>query len=218
MEVPEGRAGLDELHLDVYDSGAGLWNPDHGDVAAPDGWEFLPCGDPYLTRTVKAAGAYWVSWRPRGRGRGHRRLLGLWAPAGTIAAARSAAAATEAKRATARVRGAASRERQDSPSGRSGRVAHTSVTTTRTTRITWQSSRWTTPTSTAGSSPMRRSSSTHSSSDTARGVDGRQAQAAFGTFANRGTGGGSYSSAFRAGHVMQPHASSHTHRPVALRT
>lgn len=44
------------------------------------------------------------------------------------------------------------------------------------------------------------------------------AQAAVETLANRGTGGGSYSSALRAGHVMQPQASSHTQSPVALRT
>lgn len=32
----------DELlaeHLDVYDTRTGLWNPDHGDIEIPDGWE-----------------------------------------------------------------------------------------------------------------------------------------------------------------------------------
>ena len=41
----------------------------HGDVEIPDDWEYLPSGDAFLTRTVKAAGVYWLSWRPRSRTR-----------------------------------------------------------------------------------------------------------------------------------------------------
>ena len=107
--VTEARP--DELNLDVYDHGEGLWNPDHGELAAPDGWEFLPSGDAFLTRRVKAGGAFWVVYRPRGRNRPHRRLLGLWAPADTIAVAREAAAATVERRARARESGAAYRAR-----------------------------------------------------------------------------------------------------------
>jgi hypothetical protein len=107
--VTEARP--DELNLDVYDNGNGLWNPDHGELEAPDGWEFLPSGDAFLTRRVKASGAFWVVYRPRGRNRPHRRLLGLWAPADTIAAAREAAAATGERRARARESGAAYRAR-----------------------------------------------------------------------------------------------------------
>ena len=29
------------LHLDVYDTRSGLWNPEHGAIQIPDGWEFL---------------------------------------------------------------------------------------------------------------------------------------------------------------------------------
>lgn len=41
-------------HLDVYDTKTGLWSPDHGDVAIPDGWELLPSGDAFMSRRVKA--------------------------------------------------------------------------------------------------------------------------------------------------------------------
>lgn len=42
-------------HLDVYDTRAGPWNPDHGDIEIPEDWELLPTGDAFVTRTVKAA-------------------------------------------------------------------------------------------------------------------------------------------------------------------
>ena len=93
---------LSEEHLDVYDRGSGPWNPDHGEVDIPSDWDFLPTGDAFVTRTVKAAGSYWLAWRPRSRNRPHRRLEGLWAPAETIAAARRSAAETDAKRAAVR--------------------------------------------------------------------------------------------------------------------
>ena len=54
-----------EEHLDVYESRDGWWNPDHGDIETPPGWELLPRGDTFLTRRVKAAGPYWLAWSPR---------------------------------------------------------------------------------------------------------------------------------------------------------
>ena len=90
---------LTRLHLDVYDTRRGRWNPDHGQVEIPDGWEFLPSGDAFVTRRVKAAGEYWVAWRPRGRNRPHCRRLGLWAPGEAIEAAGPEAAETEEERA-----------------------------------------------------------------------------------------------------------------------
>jgi hypothetical protein len=47
------------LNLDVYDTKEGLWNPEHGSLDLPEGWEFLPTGDTFVTRRVKAAGVYW---------------------------------------------------------------------------------------------------------------------------------------------------------------
>jgi Uncharacterized conserved protein (DUF2293) len=93
---------LHVLNLDVYDTKDGLWNPDHGSVELPEDWEFLPAGDTFVTRRVKAAGAYWNAWRPRGRNRQHRRKLGLFAPTGAIEAARADADATTTRRARQR--------------------------------------------------------------------------------------------------------------------
>lgn len=100
-------------HLDVYDRGSGPWNPEHGEVDVPEGWEFLPSGDAFVTRRVKAAGRYWVAWRPRSRTVPHRRLEGLWAPAEAIAAAQRAAEDSQARRAVTRETSARSRERAE---------------------------------------------------------------------------------------------------------
>lgn len=113
-ETPsEQVVDVSALVLDVYDSRDGWWNPEHGDVELPAEWAFLPTGDAFVTRRVKAAGLFWPAWAPRTRGRRHRRLLGLWAPASTIAAAQRSAAETEAVRAVRREAGAKARDRQE---------------------------------------------------------------------------------------------------------
>jgi hypothetical protein len=112
-ETPPDSEALASRHLDVYATKNGQWNPEHGDIEIPAGWEFLPSGDAFLTRTVKAAGAYWLSWQPRSQHRQHRRLLGLWAPSQVIAAARVRAEETAARRAAGRALGAQSRQRQE---------------------------------------------------------------------------------------------------------
>lgn len=101
------------LQLDVYDTRQNWWNPEHGDVEIPDDWEYLPTGDAFLTRTVKAAGVYWLSWAPRSRNRRHRRLQGLWAPATAIRAAEERAKQTAAKRAATRAQSERSRARRE---------------------------------------------------------------------------------------------------------
>ena len=100
------------LHLEVYDTKSGLWHPELGDLDQPDGWDLLPAGDAFLTRQVKAAGAYWVLFRPKGRGQ-HRHQLGLLAPIESIAAAREAAAVTAARRETQRESSSRQRERAE---------------------------------------------------------------------------------------------------------
>jgi hypothetical protein len=105
----ENPAGL---QLEVYDTKTGLWHPELGDLIQPDSWDFLPAGDAFLTRRVKAAGGYWVVFQPRGR-RAHRRLLGLLAPTEAISAARAAANATAAQRETQRAAGARQRDRSE---------------------------------------------------------------------------------------------------------
>jgi hypothetical protein len=102
-----------EEHLDVYQSRTGWWNPDHGDIDIPPGWELLPRGDTFLTRRVKAAGPYWLAWSPRTRTRPHRRAIGVLAPRTAIDEARAASEATATQRAAQRTAGAKLRERQE---------------------------------------------------------------------------------------------------------
>src|SRR5271156_1888017 len=112
-EAPLDSEALAAQHLDVYATKNGPWNPDHGEFEIPADWEFLPSGDAFLTRTVKAAGAFWLSWQPRSQHRQHRRLLGLWAPSQAIAAARVRAEETAERRTAKRALGAQSRQRQE---------------------------------------------------------------------------------------------------------
>jgi hypothetical protein len=114
--MPQQEVDLMGEQLDVYvsrDGDAEWWNPEHGAIATPEGWAFLPSGLAFVTRTVKAGGVFWLAWQPRSRSRLHRRLLGLVAPEATIKAAEQAAADTETARALQREAGARSRERQE---------------------------------------------------------------------------------------------------------
>jgi hypothetical protein len=79
----------------------------------PEGWEFLPTGDAFVTRRVKAAGDYWLVWRPRSRSVPHRRLLGLLAPTAAIEAARAEAEATLEVRSARQAQGARYRARRE---------------------------------------------------------------------------------------------------------
>lgn len=114
MDADQHPPHLDQQVLDVYASReGGWWNPDHGDVEIPHGWELLPSGDAYLTRTVKQLGQHWLAWQPRTRNRRHRRSLGVWAPADSIAQARQMAAQTAQRRAAQRSRAAERRDAQE---------------------------------------------------------------------------------------------------------
>jgi hypothetical protein len=101
------------LVLDAYVTKQGLWNPEHGELKLPADWEFLPSGDAFVTRRVKAGGLYWNAWRPRGQNRPHRRRLGLFAPAGAISQARADAEATTQRRAHQRVLTTRSRDKAE---------------------------------------------------------------------------------------------------------
>jgi hypothetical protein len=104
---------LTSLNLDVYDTRQGPWNPDHGEIKIPGDWDFLPSGDAFVTRKVKGGGVYWVAWRPRGKGRPHRRLLGLWAPSEAVERSRAMAEETAAERVRRREQGARQRARTE---------------------------------------------------------------------------------------------------------
>ena len=108
-----GKLEPDKLNLDVYDAREGLWNPEYGDLELPDGWEFLPTGDAFITRQVKTGGRYWVLWRPRGRNRPHRRLLGLLAPKAEIEAATAQAQVSAEARTQRAIRSAGHRARAE---------------------------------------------------------------------------------------------------------
>jgi hypothetical protein len=112
-QPPDGDVDLSVVQLDVYDGRDGWWNPEHDMVVLPEGWEFLPTGQAFVTRTVKADGVFWVAWAPRSRTRRHRQLLGLWAPGATIANAHHVAEATRVTRESRRAAGARSRDRQE---------------------------------------------------------------------------------------------------------
>ena len=99
--------------LNFYMTREGPWNPEQGDLEIPEDWDFLPSGAAFVTRRVKAAGTFWVAWRPRGRNRPHRRKFGLWAPKAAIEQAWADAAATEERRAKQREQGSKSRERPE---------------------------------------------------------------------------------------------------------
>jgi len=109
--APEAEASpdLSRLRLDVYAGRDGWWNPEHGLVALPDDWDFLPTGNAFVTRTVKAAGAFWLAWAPRSRSQQHRRLQGLWAPTPVIENAWRLEGETAAARAVRREAGSRSR-------------------------------------------------------------------------------------------------------------
>ena len=99
-------------HLEVYDTKSGLWHPELGELTQPDGWSFLPAGDAFVTRRVKAAGVYWVLFRPKGR-REHRRQLGLLAPADAIASAQIEADTTASRREHERIASARQRDKNE---------------------------------------------------------------------------------------------------------
>jgi len=58
------------------------WSPDHeGLLDTPQGWLFLPSGDAFITRRVKALGPHWTVLRKR---KGYTTTLGLLAPSENI--------------------------------------------------------------------------------------------------------------------------------------
>lgn len=89
-----------------------VWNKDYGLLFVPDGWEWLPSGDAYLTRTVKKLGPAWVLRKPN-RKRRYTATLGVYAPAGNILRAKALAAETRAPREKRREVSARTRARNE---------------------------------------------------------------------------------------------------------
>lgn len=89
-----------------------FWTPQYGNVCIPDGWEFLPRGNAFVTRQVKK-GPHWVLKGRYNRRGGYTPVKGIYAPSSAIEAARAAAAATEARREKIRQKSRIRREKAD---------------------------------------------------------------------------------------------------------
>jgi len=89
-----------------------FWTPQYGSVNVPEGWEFLPRGNTFITRQVKK-GPHWILKGRYNRKGGYRPVKGVYAPFSAIKAARTAAAASEAGRRKARQKSQIYREKAD---------------------------------------------------------------------------------------------------------
>jgi hypothetical protein len=100
------RVGLPVWHAR---EGGGYWNPEHGDIAVPDGWVFVPGGDAFVTREVKK-GPHWVLLKRR---KGYTATLGVFCPEENLDVAEKRREETAASRARQRAVGRTSRERSE---------------------------------------------------------------------------------------------------------
>jgi len=87
-----------------------LWATDFGNLRVPEGWEFLPRGDPFITRHAKK-GPHWVLMGNYNKKGGYRPVIGVFAPTAAIEAARAAAEATKDRRLQAHPKAAKRREK-----------------------------------------------------------------------------------------------------------
>ena len=89
-----------------------LWAKDFGNLLVPEGWEFLPRGDAFITRHAKK-GTHWVLLGKFNKRGGYRPVIGLFAPTAAIEAARAAAEATKERRQQARPKATERREKAE---------------------------------------------------------------------------------------------------------
>ena len=89
-----------------------LWTKDFGIIRIPQGWEFLPRGDAFVTRRVKK-GPHWVLWGQYNKKGGYAPVKGVFAPAAAIEEAQATAGATKTKREQSRPKAARQRERAE---------------------------------------------------------------------------------------------------------
>ena len=86
------------------------WCRQYGNIDIPEGWEFLPLGDAFITRQAKLMGPHWVAKKPA---KGCTRTLGIWAPKENIEAVQKLAEETGGQREAKRVISQKQRERQE---------------------------------------------------------------------------------------------------------
>jgi len=89
-----------------------LWTRDFGVIQIPEGWEFLPRGDAFVTRHAKK-GPHWVLLGRYNKKGGYTPVKGVFAPADAIEAAKAAAETTKARRDQARPKAAQRREKAE---------------------------------------------------------------------------------------------------------
>ena len=96
-----GTEDLAKQSLVVYrtrpEEGGDVWTPEHGAVSIPEGWQFLPRGDAFVTRRVKQ-GPHWVLKGRYSRKGGYTPVHGVYAPAEAIVDAQAAADESRAAR------------------------------------------------------------------------------------------------------------------------
>lgn len=86
------------------------WCRQYGNIEIPEGWEFLPPGDAFVTRQVRLMGPHWVARKPA---KGYTKTLGTWAPKNHIETAYKLAEDTKASREHKRAISRAQREKQE---------------------------------------------------------------------------------------------------------
>lgn len=89
-----------------------VWIQRLGAVALPDDWEFLSCGNAFVTRRVKK-GPHVVLKGPYNRRGNYRPVKGVYAPSAAIREAEDAAGASKAVREKRQVQDAARREKAE---------------------------------------------------------------------------------------------------------
>ncbi len=72
-----------------------FWCPEFGDLAEPLGWEFVPSGNAFLTRTMKKLGPHWILLRRDGK---YTYNVGILCPIDNIAKARELETQSQSKR------------------------------------------------------------------------------------------------------------------------
>jgi len=103
VRLPESH-GLPVWHAR---EGNGLWNPEKGALAIPEGWIFVPAGDAFVTREVKK-GPHWILLKRRSK---YTATLGVFCPEPSLTGAEDLREKTADARARQRRLARASRER-----------------------------------------------------------------------------------------------------------
>ncbi len=112
MPVPNNPDHSDEI-LWVYPPRGDKenhWCKEYGSIKIPRGWMFLPAGEAFTTRTVKAMGPHWLEVKAA---KGYTRKFGTWAPEKNIDTAIKLGQETQEQRETKRIASREQREKQE---------------------------------------------------------------------------------------------------------